>query len=96
MKEKDENPEEIKENEIKNLNKEENINIDTNQTDKQYIICHDKTIIEVSDKKWSRYLISYKNILECKLKISEDKISNKFNPNDKVTLITIIKRQIIK
>ena len=93
MKEKDENPEEIKENEIKNLNKEENINIDTNQTDKQYIICHDKTIIEVSDKKWSRYLISYKTILETKLQLSKDKLSNKYNPNDKITLLNINEKQ---
>ena len=93
MKEKDENPEEIKENEIKNLNKEENLNIDTNQTDKQYIICHDKTIIEVSDKKWSRYLISYKTILETKLQLSKDKLSNKYNPNDKITLLNINEKQ---
>ena len=81
MKENGEIQGELKENEEKNELKE------------KYIICHDKTIIEVSDKKWSRYLISYKNILECKLKISEDKISNKFNPNDKVTLITINEKE---
>ena len=65
MKEKEENPEEIKENEFKNETKEDNINInnDINTTEKQYIICHDKTIIEVSDKKWNRFLIPYKSIL---------------------------------
>ena len=93
MKEKEENPEEIKENEIKNENKEENNNMDINKTENHYIICHDKTIIEVSDKKWSRYLISYKAILETKLQIYKDKLSNKYNPNDKITLLNINEKQ---
>ena len=89
MKEKEEKKEEIKENEIKNENKEENNNVDINKTENHYIICHDKTIIEVSDKKWSRYLISYKAILETKLQIYKDKLSNKYNPNDKITLLNM-------
>ena len=95
MKEKEENPEEIKENEIKNETKEDNININTdiNTTEKQYIICHDKTIIEVSDKKWNRYLIPYKTILENKLQLSKNKISNKYNPTDKITLLNINDKQ---
>ena len=93
MKEKEENPEEIKENEIKNEYKEENNNVDINKTENHYIICHDKTIIEVSDKKWSRYLISYKAILETKLQIYKDKLSNKYNPNDKTTLLNINEKQ---
>ena len=93
MKEKEEKKEEIKENEIKNENKEENNNMDINKTENHYIICHDKTIIEVSDKKWSRYLISYKAILETKLQIYKDKLSNKYNPNDKITLLNINEKQ---
>lgn len=89
MKEKEEKKEEIKENEIKNEYKEKNNNVDINKTENHYIICHDKTIIEVSDKKWSRYLISYKAILETKLQIYKDKLSNKYNPNDKITLLNI-------
>ena len=81
MKENEEIPGELKENEAKNNLKE------------KYIICHDKTIIEVSDKKWSRYLIPYKTILEYKLKISQDKLSDKYNPNDKLTLFTINEKE---
>ena len=81
MKENEEIPGELKENEEKNNLKE------------KYIICHDKTIIEVSDKKWSRYLIPYKTILEYKLKISQDKILNKYNPNDKLTLFTFNEKE---
>ena len=81
MKENEEIPGELKENEEKNNLKE------------KYIICHDKTIIEVSDKKWSRYLIPYKSILECKLKISQDKLLNKYNPNDKLTFFTINEKE---
>ena len=96
MKEKDENlnaeDNEIKEetnqeeNEIKEEKKENN---KINKTDNKYIICHDKTIIEVSDKKWSRYLISYKNILEQKLQISKDKLLDTYNPSEKISLIDI-------
>ena len=81
MKENEEIPGELKENEEKNNLKE------------KYIICHDKTIIEVSDKKWSRYLIPYKTILEYKLKISQDKLLDKYNPNDKLTLFTINEKE---
>ena len=81
MKENEEIPGELKENEAKNNLKE------------KYIICHDKTIIEVSDKKWSRYLIPYKTILEYKLKISQDKLLDKYNPNDKLTLFTINEKE---
>lgn len=54
MKESIENLEEISE------NKKEKIienNKEINNINNHYIICHDQTIIEVSDKKWSRFLI---------------------------------------
>ena len=58
MKEKEENSEEIKQNEINNESNKENIenekNKEENNSNIKKIICHDKTIIEVSDKKWSR------------------------------------------
>ena len=90
MKEKEENSEEIKENDNINENKIE-IEKDkkVNETEKKYIICYDKTIIEVSDKKWSRFLIPYKNILEYKLKISKDKESYTYEPTSKMTLLDI-------
>jgi len=91
MKEKEENPEEIEENENKNDQKEDNEDI--NNFDNKYIICHDKTIIEVSDKKWSRYLIPYKTILESKLKILKEKLINKYNPADKITLLSIYEKE---
>ena len=91
MKEKEENPEEIEENENKNDQKEDNEDI--NNFDNKYIICHDKTIIEVSDKKRSRYLIPYKTILESKLKILKEKLSNKYNPADKITLLSIYEKE---
>ena len=90
MKENEENSEENKENEINNENKKEiEKDNENNETQKKYIICYDKTIIEVSDKKWSRFLIPYKNILEYKLKISNDKISNIYKPTEQMSLLDI-------
>ena len=93
MKEKEENSEEIKQNEINNESNKENIenekNKEENNSNIKKIICHDKAIIEVSDKKWSRYLIPYKNILEYKLKITMDKLSNIYKPEEQMTLIDI-------
>ena len=92
MKENENNLEEIKENEIKDDQSEPKKEI-INNVEKQYIICHDKTIVEVSDKKWSRYLIPYKNILESKLQIVKNKSSNKYEPNEKITLLNISEKE---
>ena len=81
MKENEENSEEIKQNDNdEENNKDIEKNKEINETEKKYVICYDKTIIEVSDKKWSRFLIPYKNILEYKLKISKDKQSSSYKP----------------
>ena len=78
------------ENEENVINSDENSNNEEiNNNENKYIICHDKTIIEVSDKKWSRYLIPYKTILESKLKISQNKLINKYNPTELITLLDI-------
>ena len=78
-----------KENENENIITEEpktesstknSINIENN-IKKESIICHDKTINEVSDKKWSRFLIPRKNILEAKYNIEKNNISNMENIN---------------
>ena len=99
MKEKEENSEEIKQNEINNESNKKSVenekNKEENNSNIKKIICHDKTIIEVSDKKWSRYLIPYKNILEYKLKITMDKLSNIYKPEEQMTLIDK-KRAFIK
>ena len=90
MKENEENSEEIKQNEKnEENNKEIEKNKEINETEKKYVICYDKTIIEVSDKKWSRFLIPYKNILEYKLKISNDKISSIYKPTEQMSLLDI-------
>ena len=94
MKENEENPEEIKENDNnKENNKEIEKNKEINETEKNFIICYDKTIIEISDKKWSRFLIPYKNILEYKLKILKDKESNTYDPKEKMTLVDMNQKQ---
>lgn len=91
MKESVEKIVEIEENNINNEKKEENGEI--NNFKNNYIICHDKTIIEVSDKKWSRYLIPYKNMLEVKLQISKNKLDNKYKPDEQIALLNIYEKQ---
>ena len=72
--------------------KEDNNNIDNIQNNnegdiKNYIICHDKTIIEVSDKKWNRYLIPYKAVLESKRQIRIQKSKNSYKDTEPIELI---------
>ena len=94
MKENEENSEEIKQNDNdEENNKDIEKNKEINETEKKYVICYDKTIIEVSDKKWSRFLIPYKNILEYKLKISKDKESSSYKQKEKMTLVDINQKQ---
>ena len=80
-------------NNIKN-GKEEINNIDNIQNNnekdlKNYIICHDKTIVEVSDKKWNRYLIPYKTVLESKRQIRIQKSMNAYKDMEPIELIDI-------
>jgi len=77
---------------IEKNDKEEKNNIDNIQNNKEeqiknYIICHDKTIIEVSDKKWNRYLIPYKAVLESKRQIRIQKSKNEYKDTESVELI---------
>ena len=53
---------------------------------KDIVICHDKTINEVSDKKWNRYLVPYKEILEAKRQIRMNKTKNLYKENDNIIL----------
>ena len=58
----------------KSNNKEINIikedsALDNEKKINNYIICYDQTINEISDKKWGRYLIPYKSLLEAKRQI---------------------------
>lgn len=74
--------------------KEEKNNIDNIQNNKEedlknYIICHDKTIIEVSDKKWKRYLIPYKAVLESKRQIRILKSKNSYKDTEPIELTDI-------
>ena len=76
------------------IEKEEENNIDNIQNNnegdiKNYIICHDKTIIEVSDKKWNRYLIPYKAVLESKRQIRIQKSKNTYKDTEPIELIDI-------
>ena len=73
-------------NNIENIEKEEKQLKDT-------IICYDKTINEISDKKWSKYLISYKSILSAKRKIKKDKDENLYKEDELIKLIDINGKQ---
>ena len=77
-----------------NNDKEETNNIDNipniNEGDlKNYIICYDKTINEVSDKKWNRHLIPYKAVLESKRQIRIKKSKNSYKDTEPIELIDI-------
>ena len=88
----DKNEKENSENNNVKIDKEDNNNIDNIQNNnegdiKNYIICHDKTIIEVSDKKWNRYLIPYKAVLESKRQIRIQKSKNSYKDTEPIELI---------
>ena len=96
----------MKENEDSDLNKksseeiENNKIINENENEKDdekeiinLVICHDKTINEVSDKKWNRYLIPYKAILEAKRQIKLNKEKNLYKEDENITLIDYKEKQ---
>ena len=57
------------------------------------LICYDKTINEISNKKWNRYLISYKTILETKRQIKIRKKNNLYNENEDFILKDINEKE---
>ena len=76
-------------NEDKNEKEDKNENIINNKEVNDIFICHDKTINEVSDKKWNRYLIPYISILKAKRKIEKDKKNNLYKEDVSINLIDI-------
>ena len=75
----------------KSNNKEINIikedsALDNEKKINNYIICYDQTINEISDKKWGRYLIPYKSLLEAKRQIKIGKTNNLYKENDIIKL----------
>ena len=76
-------------NEDKNEKEDKNENIINNKEVNDIFICHDKTINEVSDKKWNRYLIPYMSILKAKRKIEKDKKNNLYKEDVSINLIDI-------
>ena len=82
--------EEIENNKISNEN---NIEKEDEKDIINIVICHDKTINEVSDKKWNRYLIPYKALLEAKRQIKINKDKNLYKENENITLIDYKEKQ---
>ena len=80
---------------IENENNQNNSNLnnieDKNKENESnnFLICHDKTINEVSDKKWNRYLIPYKTILETKRQIKIRKANKNFKDNENIDILDI-------
>ena len=82
------------ENENKKIDNNDNNKIEKNEKDlEDTIICHDKTINEISDKKWNRYLISYRSILIAKKKIKKDKDENLYKEDKLIKIIDINGKQ---
>ena len=81
---------------LSNNNEENIINEDSSKNKEKelnnFIICHDKTINEISDKKWNRYLIPYKSILEAKRQIKIGKTNNLYKEDENIILKDINKK----
>ena len=81
---------------LSNNNEENIINEDSSKNKEKelnnFIICHDKTINEISDKKWNRYLIPYKSILEAKRQIKILKTNNLYKEDENIILKDINKK----
>ena len=75
------------------LNKSENKNNINDKEINDILINYDKTINEVSDKKWNRYLIPYISILKSKIKIKKDKANNLYKENESINLLDINDKQ---
>ena len=85
MEEKENKTEKIENKEINNINN--NNEEKTNEKElNNFLICYDKTINEISNKKWNRYLILYKTILEAKRQIKIKKANNVYNENEDIIL----------
>lgn len=81
------------EDKINYINNENIVNNDNDKELNNAVICHDKTINEISDKKWNRYLIAHKLLLQAKRKIIKDKNKNSYKENELITLIDINQKQ---
>ena len=78
---------------IKILDISENKNNINDKDINDIFINYDKTINEVSDKKWNRYLIPYISILKSKIKIKKDKVNNIYKENELISLLDINEKQ---